>query len=126
MDNTVKVIIAGSRDFNDMDLLISKMDKILSNIKSTIEIVSGGAKGADLLGEAYATLRGHELTVMEADWDKHGRSAGYKRNEQMAAYASHCVIFWDGKSKGSAHMYQIAKRKGMKLRLINYKETPHG
>ena len=118
-----RVIVAGSRSFNDMNLLIEKLDKILSNFRGEVEIVSGGAKGADLLGEAYATLRGHRVKVFEAQWDVHGKSAGYKRNEEMAKHSTHCVTFWDGNSPGTRHMQNIAKRTGLKTRVIQYLPT---
>ena len=55
-----KVVIAGGRDFNDYKLLKEKMDWILSNKSSSnIVIVSGGAHGADLLGELYAKEKGY-------------------------------------------------------------------
>ena len=53
----MKLIIAGSRTFLDYDLLAEKLDKILSNVKEPIEIVCGGANGADGLGERYALAR---------------------------------------------------------------------
>ena len=42
----MKVIVAGSRNFNDYNLLKNKLDVILSNQKEVI-IVSGTARGAD-------------------------------------------------------------------------------
>lgn len=116
----MNIIVAGSRSFKDFNLMVEKLDKILSNIKSEITIISGGAQGADLMGEAYATYRGHKCLTMPAEWDKYGRSAGYKRNEAMAEIATHCVVFWDGKSPGSRHMINIATRKGLKTRTVRY------
>jgi hypothetical protein len=118
-----RIIVAGSRSFNDMNLMIEKLDKILSSFNGEVEIVSGGAKGADLLGEAYAALKGHDLMVFEANWELHGKSAGYKRNEEMAKYATHCVTFWDGNSRGTRHMQNIAERTGLKTRIIQYSPT---
>lgn len=95
----IRLIVAGSRTFNDYDLLKTKLDFYLKNKDVTeIEIVSGTAKGADKLGELYAKANHINLKLMPADWAL-GKSAGYKRNEQMAKYASHCVVFWDGESR---------------------------
>lgn len=115
-----RVIIAGSRDFNDFDLLKQRMDKLLSNITDDIAIVSGMARGADSLGVRYAALKGYALHSFPADWDKYGKSAGYKRNEEMARNADALVAFWDGKSKGTKHMIDIARLHGLKVRVINY------
>lgn len=115
----MKIIIAGSRGFDNYQLLKYKVDKILTNVDQ-IEIVSGGAKGADLLGEKYAQENNYTLTQIPAEWDYYGKKAGYIRNQQMADYADGCICFWDGKSKGTKHMIDIAKEKGLKLRVVNF------
>lgn len=113
----MKVIIAGSRDFNDYDLLKSKCDKILSQ-QTNIEIVSGTAKGADTLGERYAEEKGYKLTKFSADWENKGNSAGYLRNEQMAKYADTLIAFWNGRSRGAKHMIDLAYKYKLKVRVI--------
>lgn len=114
-----KVIVAGGRDFNDYDLLEYKLDRILSN-KNNIEIVSGKARGADENGEKYAIKKGYTLTQFKAEWEKYGKRAGYIRNEEMAKYANACVCFWDGKSKGTKHMIDLANKYNLPLRIIRY------
>jgi len=115
----LKVIIAGCRNFDDYEMLKHYVDHILQNVaqRESIEIVSGGAKGADALGERYAMERGYKLTLFPADWDKYGRGAGPKRNEQMGDYADALIAFWDGQSRGTKHMIEYAKRKGLKVRV---------
>lgn len=118
-----KVIIAGSRDFNDYDLLVSNMAHFLHGYKpSEVEIVSGTARGADRLGENFANKHHCKLTKMPADWDKFGNSAGYRRNADMAIYADACVIFWDGVSKGTKHMIDLAEKYNLDLKVIKYNE----
>jgi hypothetical protein len=115
----IKVIIAGGRDFNDYDKLRDVCD-IAFNNHTDIEIVSGLAKGADLLGERYAIERGHQVKRFPADWDKYGKGAGYRRNVEMADYAGALLAFWDGSSRGTLHMINIAKDRGLKVKVINY------
>ena len=115
----MKVIIAGGRDFNDFDLLDNACDKLLRGINS-IEIVSGKAKGADSLGMRYANENYYKLSLFPADWDKYGKSAGYKRNLQMAEYADALIAFWDGKSRGTKMMIELAKSNGLKVSVIYY------
>ena len=115
-----KVIVAGSRKFVDYNLLEYKLDKLLIN-KSDVCIISGGAKGADTLGERYAKEKSLDIVVIEADWNRYGKSAGYKRNIVMAKQADACVVFWDGKSKGSKHMIDIAKEFEIPVRVVEYK-----
>ena len=114
----MKVIIAGSRGFSDFSLLFSKCEEILEN-QIDIEIVSGTAKGADKLGEHYASLKGHSVIQFPADWDKHGKAAGYVRNKEMAEYSDALIAFWDGESKGTKHMIDLAQTKGLKIHVIN-------
>ena len=115
----VSIIVAGSRTFNDYDLLKEKLDELIKGRPDT-EIVSGTAKGADLLGEKYAKERNFSIKRFPADWDKNGKSAGYIRNEEMAKYANACVCFWDGKSKGTQHMINLAKKYNLKIIVIKY------
>lgn len=115
-----KVIVAGGRDFNDYELLKQTLDHILQKRLPDVEIVSGAAKGADSLGEKYAKENNLSLHRKPADWDAYGKSAGYRRNVEMADYADACVCFWDGKSKGTKHMIDLAEKKGIQVRAINY------
>ena len=113
----MKVIIAGSRTFNDYPKLKKKLDSILKNQKD-ITIISGTASGADRLGERYANENHYNLEQYPAMWDIFGKKAGYMRNEEMAKVADACIVFWDGKSRGTKHMIDIAKKYKLKLRII--------
>ncbi|MCR4362039.1 DUF2493 domain-containing protein [Bacillus subtilis] len=114
-----KVVVAGSRGFNDYDLLHKKLAHYLCRYKpEDVEIVSGGAKGADLLGERFAKETGCSIKRFIPDWDAHGKSAGYLRNWEMAKYADACVVFWDGKSKGAKHMIDLAEKEGVILKKV--------
>lgn len=115
-----KVIVAGGRDFNDYPLLQQKLDTFLQNKLPNVEIVSGRAKGADSMGETYATVNHLKLKVFPAEWDKYGKSAGYKRNKQMAEYANALIAFWDGKSKGTSHMINLATEHNLQIRVVRY------
>lgn len=138
----MKVIIAGSRTFDNYSLLKEKMDNILKYTPvDEIEIVSGacdskkgkltftrpdGTKvyGADGLGEKYAQEKNILVKPFPADWS-YGKKAGYIRNRQMAEYATNCVCFWDGKSKGSKMMIDLAQENGLKLRIIKYSDPQY-
>ena len=58
-----KIIIAGSRDFDNYSLLCRTCDNLIGNSKH-VEIVSGNARGADKLGERYAKEKGFKLTLL--------------------------------------------------------------
>ena len=116
----MKCIIAGSRSFNDYQLLKDYCNFVFSNTKEPIEIVSGGAKGADLLGEQYAREMGYPLKVFSADWNVKGKSAGFIRNQEMANYADALIAFWDGFSKGTHHMIETAKQCKLNVRVKRF------
>lgn len=115
----MKLIIAGSRAFNDYELL--KRETILfirSETTNPPTIISGTANGADKLGERFATQFNLDVLRFVPDWDKFGKRAGYLRNEEMAKNATHCIVFWDGISKGTAHMIDIARKYNLTLKII--------
>lgn len=115
----IKLVVAGSRSFTNYELMRIKLNKLRESI-GDFEVVSGKARGADSLGERYAKEYSLPIAEFPADWDRFGKSAGFKRNEQMAQYADAVIVFWDGKSKGSQHMINIAKNKDLPLREIIY------
>lgn len=78
-------------------------NKLSKNIIIT-EVVSGGAKGIDTLGEHWAKNNDIPIKVFQANWDLHGKSAGIIRNKEMGNYADILVAFWDYKSRGTKHM----------------------
>ena len=81
--------------------------------------VSGGARGADRRGEAYARARGRRCEVLAADWTT-GRGAGYERNRRMAAVADALVAFWDGQSRGTADMIRLMQTAGKPVRVVRF------
>jgi len=112
--NEFRVIVAGSRDFNNFETMCLRLDYLLSNKKEDhkIIIISGTACGADKLGEAYAKTRGYEIEYYRANWSL-GRSAGYLRNIEMAKVADACVCFIVDNSKGATHMLKTANEYGL-------------
>lgn len=119
----IKVIIAGTRDFNDYDFLKKNVDYFLQGINPNneeIEIVSGNARGADKLGERYAKEYNLPVKLFPANWDKYGKRAGYLRNQEMANYSDVLIAFWDEKSKGTKHMIDIAKKQDLTVIVVGY------
>lgn len=116
-----RVIIAGSRTFTDYELLDHKLSHILQRLTpDDTAIVSGTAKGADQMGEHWAWAHGFEVMRFPAQWDVHGKRAGYIRNEQMLEAATHLIAFHDGVSRGTAHMIDIARKKGLKVVVVRF------
>lgn len=125
MSERYKLIIAGTRSFNDYELLRSILSTLFMKrrcwtIDWNEEIVSGGAPGADTLAVRYATEADIPFKVFPADWKKYGRSAGPRRNRQMAEYADAAIVFWDGKSRGTQNMIQQMRELGKPVEVVIY------
>ena len=117
--NMLKVIVAGGRDFNNYNLLSQKLDNLFSKTANVV-IISGMAKGVDSLAVKYAEENKIRVSEFPAKWKKHGNASGFRRNVEMARFADACVCFWNGKSPGTKHMIDTAKRMNLKLRVIKY------
>jgi hypothetical protein len=108
----VKVIIAGSRS-------VKRLEDVAQAVKESgftiTTVISGTAAGADRLGEEWARDKGIPVERFPADWEKHGKKAGFIRNVQMAETAAALIAIWDGKAKGTAHMIGIAERRCMRV-----------
>lgn len=134
----LRVIIAGSRDFDGFPKLMNSCIDILLKITEQnddlgkIRIVSGVARRADQLGEQYAKVAGYEVSKFSADWDRLGKRAGYVRNAEMAKYAMAdgnygvLIAFWDGKSKGTKHMIDLAKKSGLDVHIVRFDNAEIG
>lgn len=111
----MKVIIAGSRTFNNYDLL----EKVLQEENLIIdEVVCGGA---DTLGAEWAKKNGVPVKYFNAEWYIYGRAAGTIRNHQMGDYADYLVAFWDGKSRGTKDMIDYMQQLGKHGKIILFK-----
>lgn len=127
MQEEFKVIICGSRDFTDYELLKSKCDLFLSKKIEDgykITIISGCAKGADTLGERYANERNFYIEKHPANWNKYGKGAGFIRNQEMALSAHACIAFFSStkESKGTKDMVNKAEKENLMVRRIYQSE----
>lgn len=117
------ILVCGSRTFTNYTLLSHILD-ITCNGFTDICIVSGGCRGADLLAKQYALNHNFKYVEFPADWNRYGKRAGYIRNDAMHRYISEhekrkVIAFWDGQSKGTALNFDLARKYGNKLHIIN-------
>ena len=111
----MKVGVIGSRGFKDYDLVV----KTLSSMNITL-IVSGGAIGADTLGERYAKENNIETKIFLPDWKTHGKVAGFLRNTDIINESDTIVAFWDGNSRGTADSIAKANKLNKPVIIVNY------
>ncbi len=106
----MKVIIAGSRSINSME----ELEAAIAASGFTIsEVVCGCANGVDTLGEWWAKKNEIPVTYFPAEWGKYGKTAGFKRNAEMANYGEALIALWDGASNGTRNMVNQAKIKNL-------------
>lgn len=115
----MNVLIAGSRGFDDWRRLCETM-AIYKRDHRIKRIISGGAKGADKLGERYARRYHIPLLRIKPEWQKYGRGAGLLRNQELVDAADHVFCFWDGKSKGTRDTMRKTKEAGKSIDIILY------
>lgn len=110
----MKTIIAGSRSITDYKLVSRAINMFLDDLGVT-EVVSGCANGVDTLGERWAKENSVPVARFPAEWNKYGRGAGPIRNKEMAEYADALILIWDGQSKGSKNMLDVANKNGLRV-----------
>ncbi len=108
----MRTIIAGSRDINDEATVLAAAEAAPWEIT---EVVCGGAAGVDSIGAKLARERNIPVKMFPADWNKYGKSAGPRRNREMAEYAQALVAVWDGLSRGTKNMIEEAQGRGLQV-----------
>ena len=112
-----RLVVAGSRDFNDYTLMSAELDKLLSG-KTNITIVSGTARGADRLGERYAAEHNLRIERFPAEWEKYHKGAGPIRNAKMVQSADAVIVFWDNESSGTKNIIECARKQDIPYRIV--------
>lgn len=121
----MKLIVAGSRNIpGEVGWAIVYYH--LSAVKDKVtEIVSGGARGIDSLGEVFANENSIPIKKFIPDWKTHGKKAGMLRNIEMAEYADAAIVIWDGNSKGSKYMISCMLKRSKPVHVITYETILH-
>jgi hypothetical protein len=105
----MKVIIAGSRTFTYYQCLC----QVLAPDRHRItQVLTGGARGAELLGYRWAWKHAVRHQRFRAEWERFGKVAGVRRNHQLAQAGDVLVAFWDGQSPGTSHLIQCMRALG--------------
>lgn len=114
----VRLVVAGSRDVTDYSLAEQWLDTLLARVDpANVCIISGLAPGPDRLGLQYAEARGLDAWQVPALWNQQGKAAGFIRNQQMGWFGTHLAALWNGQSRGTQAMIQLAGREGLTPRV---------
>ncbi len=119
--NITRLGIVGSRTYNDYEEFKDIVTRLIAKYKH-IELVSGGASGADSLAERYAKEFNIPIKIFKPDWSK-GKGAGFIRNVVIWNNIDLCIAFWDGKSRGTEHSLTLATKQKKQLYIYNYKTS---
>ena len=108
------ILVCGSRSWDRRGPILSALQRIEPNV-----VIEGGACGADRHARIAARALGLHVATVEADWDRHGKAAGPARNVAMLALKPDLVIAcWDGESRGTAHMVDLAEKAGVPVEVV--------
>lgn len=118
----IKIIIAGGRDYTDESTALNIFAKLIEegHIPDEFEIIHGGARGADRIGHIIGLISETQIHQFHPDWENLGKRAGYARNAEMGKEGDMLVAFWDGKSRGTAHMIQYMMNLNKPVIVIPY------
>lgn len=114
-----KIIVAGCRNYTDYDEAKNFINFCIKDFKDkySLCLLSGGCRGADLLGERFAIENNWQIKKYPAEWNKYGRAAGPIRNNKMVCDSDFIICFWDGKSKGTENLIKSAIKQGKSIKI---------
>ena len=113
----MRLAVVGSRSFSNQSRAFHILDRFAARFAVDL-IVSGGARGADTLAASWANARRVPTRVHLPDWSRHGRHAGFLRNQLIVAGADALIAFWDGHSLGTAHSIRLARERNIPVYVI--------
>lgn len=118
----MRVLVTGSRNWTDRKAIEDELDYLYYDFPFRhLTVVHGGARGADTIAAEWAAARGSHVTAERhpAEWERHGKSAGHRRNAEMVALgADICLAFPIGESRGTRGCIEMAKKAGIPVKVI--------
>lgn len=136
-----RVLVTGSREWTDIDLVDQALDAALAllqvplTMQDTVTLIHGAAKGLDYLSSVVAGSRGWKVEEYPAKWNEHSadcpgwhlnpivldtcKMAGHRRNHEMIALGADLVIAFptgdenSGLSRGTWGCARAAKAAGL-------------
>lgn len=120
-----RLLVCGSRGITDKDWIFSQIESYWYEhlaCYSDLIMIEGAARGVDLIAKAYAVENNWKVEEYPADWEKHGRGAGYIRNDIMVKAADEVLILWDGESRGTKNDIDLCKKYNKPHKIVLYEE----
>jgi hypothetical protein len=125
----LRIAVVGCRQYDNYDFFSERFVHYVNELKELypgrpFEFYSGGAPGIDSMIEDYCADHGYTFTAIDADWDKHGKAAGFIRNQQLAERVGVVLVFWDGQSTGTKDMRDRCFELRRRVRTVRIETTP--
>jgi hypothetical protein len=129
----LRLLVCGSRTWTDGALLAHAVEQVVAEHgqdRAGVVLIEGDARGADRLAGTLAEARGWGLEVYPADWQRHGRTAGMRRNalmlrqgrpERVIACTDDLAV-----SRGTADMIRRARSAGIPVLVVSHPPTEGG
>ena len=107
----MKLVISGSRDYNNKDVVWNALEN--SRFTNVTTLLSGHARGVDLIGEEWAKSKSIPIELYIPHYQvENPKLAPLLRNITMAEHGDALVAIWNHKSHGTEHMInQMIKQK---------------
>ena len=129
----MRILVCGGRDYGEYKWPMKQSDpkdveciegqikllqdklKELADEFGRIEIIEGGARGADRHAREWAISNNIKFSTFHADWGQYGKRAGILRNIEMLERGDPVLVIAFPGRRGTAHMVGIAKKAGVKV-----------
>lgn len=128
----MRIAVIGSRNFTTsqngelMNSVLNEFnDQLRLNNDKIVEVITGGAKGADTFAERWALDNNVQLTIYRPDYARYGRNgAPMERNKQIVDSCDFCIAFWDGSSRGTKFVIDHCIQRSKRLKIVRYNNLP--
>ena len=89
------VAVTGGREIADPGLVGARLDKARAKHADMV-LVHGGGPGVERIAARWAERNGVDQVVCKPDWDRHGRAAPFRRNDELLQLLPKGVIAFPG------------------------------
>ena len=112
--NEQRLLVTGSRDWDDEIAIFSAVASVAIPPESWTLVSGACPTGADRIAEEFAEGLGMTVERHPADWNRHGKSAGFRRNSEMVELGAEvCLAFIKNGSKAASHTAGLAEKAGI-------------
>ena len=108
-----RVAFTGGKEYDDHNAIFNALDSVLKRHPDMV-LVHGGMPGAEFIASKWAKINGVSQIVCKPDWAANGKSAPFKRNDDILNLDIIGLVATPGTGI-NANMVDKAKNKGVKV-----------